>query len=174
MPDSNYVYEWEGDTTQTIGDSTWKSKKLIFPKQVTFNAARIIFSGDDFSGYNDLVAERDAIIKRNIAKVAEGAFDMGAGAEGGGFGFGDYLIGGDALEEVPDLSSYTGLLSVTFKVYADGDLKFTKSVYDTKPFRLSTGYRSKVWEFQLEGNVTFERVDIATAMSELHAGSEGG
>lgn len=56
---------------------------------------------------------------------------------------------------------------ITFKLYVDGVLKFTKLVSDEKPFRLPSGFRGMKWEVQLEGNIPVRRVQMATSVREL-------
>jgi len=56
---------------------------------------------------------------------------------------------------------------VIFKLFADGNLVFTKNVYNSKPFRLPSGYVASEYEFEISGYLPVYGVDIATAMSEL-------
>lgn len=54
---------------------------------------------------------------------------------------------------------------ITFKIYADGVLKHTKSVTDRNPFRLPAGFRAKDWEVELSG--TGEVFSMVVAESAL-------
>lgn len=56
---------------------------------------------------------------------------------------------------------------VVFKLYADGSLVFSKKVYNSKPFRLPSGYTASEYEFEISGYLPVYGVDVATAMSEL-------
>ena len=56
---------------------------------------------------------------------------------------------------------------MTFKLYADGVLKHTKSVTNGDLFRLPSGFRGLDWEFQLEGVNTITEVLIASSALEL-------
>jgi hypothetical protein len=58
---------------------------------------------------------------------------------------------------------------VTFKLYAGGVLKFTKTVADTKGFRLPGGYLATDWEATCSGSNTINAVYIAETMRELGA-----
>ena len=163
---TNTVYQFEGDQTQALANMVWKSKLLITPKKVTFNYARVFFTPGDLDDFQALVDARAEQIKRNERLLSEGAVTLTE--LGGGFSFSEYVLGGDGLETVDSAPSYSGDLSLTFKIYADDTLKFTKTLYNTEIFRCSTGYRSRKWYFQIEGNVdNVIRFDIATSMKEL-------
>ena len=56
---------------------------------------------------------------------------------------------------------------LTFKVYADGQLKETKTVANPSPFRLSGGYRADEWEVQVESSNEVTRIRMASSMDEL-------
>ena len=57
--------------------------------------------------------------------------------------------------------------TTTVKVYADGVLKSTSVVTDSKPVRLPGGFRATFWEFELSGSSQVTQVLVATTMSEL-------
>ncbi len=59
---------------------------------------------------------------------------------------------------------------LTFKLYADGTLKFTKTVTNGKPFRLPGGYLSNIYQVQLSGTDTVTGVSIAETIFDLAAG----
>ncbi len=56
---------------------------------------------------------------------------------------------------------------VTFKVYADGELKFTKSVADAEPFRLPAGFNARTWVIRVETTSTVYGVFMVNATGEL-------
>jgi hypothetical protein len=56
---------------------------------------------------------------------------------------------------------------VTFKTYADGILKLTKSVTNERPFKLPSGFKSKEWEIELSGTNPVNSVYMASSVYEL-------
>jgi hypothetical protein len=56
---------------------------------------------------------------------------------------------------------------VTFKLYADGVLKMTKTVQNNNQFRLPSGFRAYEWAFQLEGTGEVTEVAISDSTAEL-------
>lgn len=163
----NYVYEWEGDDTQPFErDFRWKSKTFMLPVSTNFSCARVIAETGDRQDYYDAVAARDEIIKANNAALSAG--DIG-GLIGNDLIGVSLDINGDGLADVPTVGSYSGDFSLSVNFYADGTLKFTKDVYATDlPFRIGGGaYRGRTWEFEIEGNVTVRRFDMAQDVREL-------
>jgi hypothetical protein len=164
---ANYIWEWEGDETQAFGEMFWKSKEFLYPKKIRFAACRIIFITGDLDEYQALLDEREAIIKRNLDKLATGAIGTIGGTEGG-FIHAHYPIAGDNLEDVPAEPTYAGELSLIFKLYCNDILRHTKQLYTTEIFKLPGGYRGRRHFFTLEGNVErIKRVDLATSIWEL-------
>ena len=169
MGEFHYIYEWEGDSTQAYNPFIWKGADFVFPKKVRLCAGRIIFTNGDLQDYWDLVVARNELIERNRQRIAALAlglvgFDTGAG----GYSTGDLPIGGDALEVVPAEPVYAGDLSLTIKIYGDGDLRVTKTIYTPQPFRFDAGDAARRWSYRLDGNVSeVQRVDLATSVEEL-------
>lgn len=165
MANYNQVYEWEGDNTQPFLQlMTWKSKKFLLPVKKTFNCARIIAEQEDREDYFALLEARQAVIGRNNAKISAETIGGAIGEEVIGS---ELAVNGDNLETVPVLPLYSGDFELTFKVYADEVLKFSKQIFTDKPFRLSGGFRGRTWEFEVIGNVTIRRIDVADSVQEL-------
>lgn len=160
----NEVYEWEGDNTQPYGtDYTWKSKKFLLPVKSTFGAGRVIAEFQDREDWQADIDERDAIIARNAAKISSGRLG-GMIAEDD---IGPVDVNGDNLETVPTVADYSGDFNCSLKVYADETLKLTQEVYTDRVFRIAGGYRARMWELQVEGNVIVKRIDMAGSVEEL-------
>jgi hypothetical protein len=56
---------------------------------------------------------------------------------------------------------------VTFKLYADSVLKFTKTVNNIKTFRLPAGFKAQTFEFQFEASAQINRFNVAEKVNEL-------
>ena len=167
MAYDNIVYEWEGDTTQPFGTMYWESPEIVTDGRIRLSCARVLFDVGDLEAFYQTVLDRDELIARNAAKLASGQIGTIGGAEGG-YIFGKYSIAGDGLEEVPAAPVYGGTLSLIFKLYGDGVLKFTKTLYNNRIFKLGGGYRAQKWIVSLTGNVDkIQRVDVATSVEEI-------
>lgn len=58
---------------------------------------------------------------------------------------------------------------VTFKVYADGQLRVTKTVNDNNLFRLPSGFRATDWEIEISGTSRVTQATMTTSTSEAKA-----
>ena len=61
---------------------------------------------------------------------------------------------------------------VTFKLYADDSLKFTKQVQDRRIFTLPSGYKATDFEVELSGTQAIQGFGIAESVAELKAAVE--
>jgi hypothetical protein len=59
------------------------------------------------------------------------------------------------------------VVGVTFKVYADGVLRFQKTVTENKPFRLAGGFRAKTWQVEMTSTDKVTSYQVATSTTEL-------
>jgi hypothetical protein len=174
MAFDNIVYEWEGDDTQAFGNMTWESPEVVSNGRNRLSCGRVLFDVGDLQAFYDTVRDREEIIARNAAKLATGQLGTTGGNEGG-YIFGKYPIAGDNLEVVPAEPTYGGVLALTFKLYGDGVLKFTKQLYTNAVFKLAGGYRAQKWIIRLEGNVDkVQRIDVASSVEEILRRTRGG
>ena len=73
-----------------------------------------------------------------------------------------------AGDELYSLGSILLSTSVTFRLYADGELKFSKNTDGVRNvFRLPKGYNSDRQYISLSGYIPVKRVVIATSADEL-------
>jgi hypothetical protein len=167
MAYDNLVYEWEGDDTQAFDDMYWESPEVVTDGRIRMSCARVLFNVGDLEAFWQTLEDREELIERNAAKLATGQLGTTGGNEGG-YIFGHYPIAGDNLEAVPSAPTYGGVLGLTFKLYADGVLKFTKQLYTNRIFKLAGGYRGQKWIVSLTGNVAkVQRVDVGTSVEEI-------
>lgn len=156
----NEIYEFEGDSSQTLSNGTWKSPEFLYASRKAPRMCRVIFDEGDFAAYQALVDTRNDTIKRNLDKISN--------YQGEGFPFGDYQIGGDNLETVPSVPTYTGDQELTVTVYFDGSSYFAKTVYESGMFRIPAGERPTKWSFQVEGNVaSLDEITFASSGAAL-------
>jgi hypothetical protein len=59
--------------------------------------------------------------------------------------------------------------SLTFQVYVDGALKFSKTLTDNKAFRLPAGYKADNAAFRVSGNVTVKGIVVGETMKDLQS-----
>ena len=57
--------------------------------------------------------------------------------------------------------------NTTFKMYVDGALKYTRLVTSAAPFRLPSGFKSRVYEFEITGTDHWTAAIVAQSMEEL-------
>ena len=76
----------------------------------------------------------------------------------------EYTINGDTLYSLSALGVQN---YIEFRLYADGVLKFTKQLTDSKMFKLPRGYKAKKWEFEVEGMIPVKRVIISNTTQEI-------
>ena len=56
----------------------------------------------------------------------------------------------------------------TFNYYVDKDLKFSKVITNSKPFRLPSGFRGDSHEVEVISNRYISRIQLASSMGELY------
>lgn len=136
----------------------WRSKIFTAPNPCTMQSAQVRLTFGSALTAAEVAAARGAAIAALPAYYDSGAF--------AGYSPGEYTVaGGPLLAAVNHIESNTTLF---FKLWVDEQLKYTKLVTDSKPFRLPSGYKSDTFEIELAGNnVAVHSVVIAESISEL-------
>lgn len=166
MAYTNQIREWEGDTTQYWDNYEWRSKDFLFDKRMRMSVGRVLFASTDLSDYDALVKDRNDLLSRNRAKMASGVTGI---LPGGGWDYDGVVLGGDALEVDPGVPVYSGDDEINIKIYVDGVEKLSYDVPSAKPFSLPGGFRGIKWAIKITGNVTVQRIAIASTTRELMA-----
>lgn len=153
------IYQWEGDVGTKLSYE-WKSKQFITAPPLNYGAAKI---DADFS-MNEAESSAaqtayDAAIAANEALITAGTMNDGLADPS----IGEYEIGGDEMAAIPALIAD----SLQFQLWADGALKHTKQVINTRAFRLPGGYKADNVEIVLSGNVKVTGVVLAETMDGL-------
>jgi hypothetical protein len=153
------IYEWEGDPGSKLSYE-WKSKKFVTTPPVNYGAAKIDADFEMSEAESSATrAAHNSAIAANRAAIIQQSMDDGLADPG----LGEYEIGGDARNEIPPLITD----SLQFQLWADGALKYTRRVENTRAFRLPAGYKSDNTEIVLSGNVKVTGVILAETMDGL-------
>jgi hypothetical protein len=153
------IYEWEGDAGSKLSYE-WKSKKFVTTTPVNYGAAKIDADFDMSEAESAATqAAYDSAIAANRAVITQQSMDDGLADPS----LGEHSIGGDAMDEIPPLITD----SLQFQLWADGELKYTRRVENTRAFRLPGGYKSDNTEIVLSGNVKVNGVIVAETMDGL-------
>jgi len=153
------IYRWEGDPgTKLLYE--WRSKYFLFPSPVNYGAAKL---DADFTmaeaESTGVQSSYDIIIASNQQLIDTGTVDDGFADPA----IGEYEIGGDDMQAIPALV----IDSLQFQLWADGALKHTKRVTNSRAFRLPSGYKADNCEVVLSGNVKVSGVVLAETMDGL-------
>ena len=168
---TNEVQEWEGDQTQAIRNFTWRSRQFLMDSRLSHLYAVIQFDQGDLEDFNQAVQEYNDIIRQNRLILASGAAIFPDGLpDGSGFGLLSRPLIGTTLTDPGPFPTYAGDLTLTFRVYVNEVLSFTKTIINERPFRIGARKRGRRWSFEIEGNVDrVKRMDFASSMEELKA-----
>lgn len=60
--------------------------------------------------------------------------------------------------------------TTVFNYYVDGELKYSREVKDSKPFRLPSGFRGETIEVEVKSNAHIRSITLASSMGELVEG----
>lgn len=60
--------------------------------------------------------------------------------------------------------------NTVFNYYVDGELKYSREIKDSKPFRLPTGFRGETVEVEIKSNAYIHSITLASSMGELVEG----
>ena len=139
------VYKFDGGTDGQRR-YTWKSKEFTSNQGLgTFSAARVDF-------YDTLTSTQDelnsTILSNAFAAAAVNVFPLN----------------GSNVDKYMLARKFSG---TTFKFYVDGVLRYTKTVYDSSPFRLPSGFRGHTYEVEISSARPIARVQLASSIREL-------
>lgn len=60
--------------------------------------------------------------------------------------------------------------ATVFNYYVDGELKYSREIKDSKPFRLPSGFRGETIEVEVKSNAYIHSITLASSMGELVEG----
>jgi hypothetical protein len=153
------IYQWEGSAGTKL-PYEWKSKKFITAPPINYGAAKVD------ADFDMSEAETGAALSAYDAAIAENQALVSADAMNDGLAdpyLVEYEIGGDEMRPNPPLT----IDSLQFQLWADGTLKFTKQVENSRAFRLPGGYKADNVEVVLSGNVKVTGIVLAETMAGL-------
>lgn len=162
--DGNHIMQWDAGGAEFVGN--FLTKRFTMPKPVALRAAKFHLDvGTDITQ-----TELDAAIAAGISAIEA---DIASGAllnngNFGGFSVNQYTVGGGPYL---DLANKLGTpSSLTFKVYGEGKLLFTRSVEDEEAFRLDIPDLYDTYQFEITVNqIRVSDFVIAETMSEIAA-----
>ena len=171
------IYEWDNED-QILSPLEWKSKTIITKDFINLGAARIIadFQTPDaeaanIQAYNLTVpALNNAVWAKSIQLgPMNGPTDyLDAGVRDINIGtLNAFTINGDG--QTSNLKDATGVLPVTFKLFADKTLIFQATVSSDDIFRLPTGYRSDTFEVGVSGSSRIRAIHFGETPYGLRA-----
>ena len=71
------------------------------------------------------------------------------------------------LYDTSFMSFQTLAVRVQVKVGPDGEVKYDKVIYDEDIYRLPTGFKSDLWQFNFTGNTDLYSFQVATTPRSL-------
>ena len=161
LPGTQYISQWDASET-SYRFYTFKSKQYLLEKPVNFKVAQVILDTEFYNDVLETIAEDTTLIDLNAAAWADATEQLRAPFNG--FMFNEQDMNGDNLY---GLSSLGVQSYVNFKIFVDGNLKFTKQLSESTMFKLPRGFRDKKWEWSVDGMIPVKRVILATSTEEI-------
>jgi len=166
-PTVAYISKWDADTT-SYNNYGYKSPRFIFSKLINFKVAQVYIDFDFYFEVQNLLGTDDTLTNLNNTEWA-GTAGTTAPAKLEDACVNDFVVNsqdanGDNLYSLASLGVQE---YITFKIYADSVLKFTKEVSDNLMFKLPRGFKGKEWEVEVSGMIPVKRIMVATSTEEL-------
>lgn len=127
----------------------WRSKVNVSPQGLfNLSAARVMMTSQSFQKENEHIWEGKLTGSSLAARVMDGE-----------------PINGWCKTNELELADAT-----VFNYYVDGELKYSREVKDSKPFRLPSGFRGETIEVEVKSNAYIHSITLASSMGELVEG----
>lgn len=127
----------------------WRSKVNVSPQGLfNLSAARVMMTSQSSQKENEHIWEGKLTGSSLAARVMDGE-----------------PINGWCKTNELELANAT-----VFNYYVDGELKYSREVKDSKPFRLPSGFRGETIEVEVKSNACIHSITLASSMGELVEG----
>lgn len=127
----------------------WRSKVNVSPQGLfNLSAARVMMTSQSSQKENEHIWEGKLTGSSLAARVMD-----------------DEPINGWCKTNELELADVT-----VFNYYVDGELKYSREVKDSKPFRLPSGFRGETIEVEVKSNAHIHSITLASSMGELVEG----
>lgn len=127
----------------------WRSKVNVSPQGLfNLSAARVMMTSQSSQKENEHIWEGKLTGSSLAARVMDGE-----------------PINGWCKTNELELADAT-----VFNYYVDGELKYSREVKDSKPFRLPSGFRGETIEVEVKSNAYIHSITLASSMGELIEG----
>lgn len=127
----------------------WRSKVNVSPQGLfNLSAARVMMTSQSPQKENEHIWEGKLTGSSLAARVMDGE-----------------PINGWCKTNELELADAT-----VFNYYVDGELKYSREVKDSKPFRLPSGFRGETIEVEVKSNAYIHSITLASSMGELVEG----
>lgn len=127
----------------------WRSKVNVSPQGLfNLSAARVMMTFQSSQKENEHIWEGKLTGSSLAARVMDGE-----------------PINGWCKTNELELANTT-----VFNYYVDGELKYSREVKDSKPFRLPSGFRGETIEVEVKSNAYIHSITLASSMGELVEG----
>lgn len=154
-----YISRWNYLST-SYRNFQWKTGRYIFTKPCNMSVAQVYLDIDFIADVEEILGGENTLSDLNAAEWALGVPDAAMN---------DFVINAQDTngDNLYDLAALGVQDYVTFNLYADSVLKFTKQVTSSKMFKLPRGYKAKEWEVELVGMITVRRIVVSTTTKDL-------
>jgi len=181
------AWEWDPSSSERLA-WRWQSKLIQTPEPMNFGAFRVNFNvgsediTDDITGYYGAYnASLFAAVSSGTAGQIEerGLNTLNGQPLGGCPAQADGLVpgwsepenrqplGGSLMYPETFMGFQTLAVRVQVKVGPDGEIKYDKVIYDEEIYRLPTGFKSDLWQFNFTGNTDLYSFQVATTPRAL-------
>lgn len=127
----------------------WRSKVNVSPQGLfNLSAARVMMTSQSSQKENEHIWEGKLTGSSLAARVMDGE-----------------PINGWCKTNELELADAT-----VFNYYVDGELKYSREIKDSKPFRLPSGFRGETVEVEIKSNAYIHSITLASSMGELVEG----
>ena len=153
------ILDWDADPGLRM-TADWFSREQVFPKPVNLGAAKV---DADFTMSSDDIAAAQAA---NEAQQAINAALIAALATQGslnGYSVNGLSLNGSLVKALPAVTWD----SLTFQLYIDGALKFSKTLTNSKAFKMPAGYKADNAACRVSGNITVKGIVVAETTKGL-------
>lgn len=127
----------------------WRSKVNVSPQGLfNLSAARVMMTSQSSQKENEHVWE---------GKLT-------------GSGLAAHVMDGEPINGWCKTNELELAAATVFNYYVDGELKYSREVKDSKPFRLPSGFRGETIEVEVKSNAYIHSITLASSMGELVEG----